>query len=56
MGTRHFCLGCDKQHDSSLWYYRRTVDPADKEWLCGLRFLLLPQLDTRLWLMFPTSD
>ena len=50
-GTEHFCEGCQKTHSSTVWYFRHQLDKANREWLCGLQYLLLRRGDMNTWRM-----
>ncbi len=53
MGIEQFCLACDKRHNSTVWYYRPSVDGGTQQWLCGIKYLLLESEDRWVWRMFP---
>jgi hypothetical protein len=53
MGVEQYCQGCLKQHNSILWYYRTSDDGTLKEWMCGLRYLVLDAKDMDLWKALP---
>lgn len=44
-----FCQACDIRHQSTVWYYRQSIDPNTKVWLCGMRYLLLDSHDKQVW-------
>lgn len=48
-GTEHVCEGCQKTHFSPVWYYRHQLDKANREWLCGVKYLLLRNGDLNTW-------
>ena len=53
MGSEQFCQGCLKQHTSTVWYYRRSADGMTREWLCGIKYLVLDMEHMELWHMYP---
>ena len=53
IGFEHFCLACRKHHNSTLWYYRPSVDRVTKEWLCAIKYLVLDPEETELWQIIP---
>lgn len=53
IGVERFCEGCQKRHASTVWYCRRSADPVTREWLCGIKYLVLAQEDMDVWQMFP---
>ena len=46
IGIEHFCLACHKQHNSTVWHYRPSVEGVTKEWLCGIKYLVLDPEET----------
>lgn len=48
-GVEHFCEGCQKVHYSSVWYYRHMLEKPSRDWLCGLKYLMLPEFDMDTW-------
>jgi hypothetical protein len=53
MAIEQFCQACDKRHNSTVWYYRPSVDGETQQWLCGIKYLLLESEDGWVWRMFP---
>ena len=47
--TDHFCQGCQKTHSSSVWYYRHQFNKETREWLCGMKYLLLRNGEVNTW-------
>lgn len=43
--VEQFCQACDTRHHGTVWYWRQSMDPNTKFWLCGLRYLLLDSED-----------
>ena len=53
LGCEQFCQACNKQHNSTLWYYKQSDDGTSKEWLCGLKYIGLDAKDMTLWKVLP---
>jgi hypothetical protein len=53
MEVEQFCQGCLNQHNSILWYYKKSEDGTSNEWMCGLRYLVLDAKDMDLWKALP---
>ena len=49
VGMEHFCRGCQQVHYSSVWYYHTLKDKSGREWLCGLKYLTLSDVDIEDW-------
>ena len=51
-----FCLACQKVHYSTVWYFRGRPFDNKREWLCGMKYLVLPSLAMDTWTMLPSLD
>jgi hypothetical protein len=51
-GIERYCAGCLKSHNSTLWYYRDSTDQI-RDWICGVRFLILSDPEMAPWNFFP---
>jgi hypothetical protein len=49
------CSGCDKRHESTLWYYRHCMTADCEQWLCAAQYVLLEPAERLSWQMFPLS-
>jgi len=47
-----FCKGCNKRHSSSVWYYQQTGETTTRNWMCGLKYLVLEPQERELWKTF----
>jgi hypothetical protein len=56
IGIEHFCLACHKQHKSTVWYYRPSVEGVTKEWICCIKYLALGPEVTELWQTIPMLE
>jgi hypothetical protein len=48
-----YCLGCEKIHQSSVWYFKIRPMDSTRDWLCGLKYLVLPAAAMDTWTIFP---
>jgi hypothetical protein len=47
--VEHFCEGCNRTHTSDTWYYRYKFEKENAEWMCGITYLRLSNLDMSMW-------
>lgn len=46
------CWACRKLHGSAVWHYR-TLRNGEREWICGLQFLVLNAQKDWGWVLLP---
>ena len=44
-----FCRACNKRHSSMVWYYQQNGEGTAREWLCGLKYLVMEPYDQAPW-------
>jgi hypothetical protein len=53
-GADRYCWACDKWHRGRVWYYRDLGKGQHRQWMCGLRFLLLHAENIgTAWILLP---